>query len=158
MASRESFDIDGLMVFKNDLTSKDQSGRLVAGVKTPDRYKPSSKEPLSSAQIGKYVNTTAYWNEHATIIPKKGDIYIYSDGSSFEEDGQTILVPLIKIGTGDEYLGLLPFVGEDESRRLSNHINDNVRHITAEERASWNNKVTVPRAEMIGTRVTFTQD
>lgn len=106
-----------------------------------------------------FSNTTEYWNAHSTIIPKKGDIYIYTDGSSFVDDNdQTVLVPLIKIGTGDEYLGLLPFVGEDESRRLTAHINDNVRHITAEERASWNNKVTVPRAEMVGSRVTFTQD
>jgi len=110
-------------------------------------------------QIRRFSNTTAYWNAHATIIPKKDDIYIYEDGSSYVNDqGETVVVPLVKVGTGDEYLGLLPFLGEDVAHRLTKHINDNVRHITAEERASWNNKVTVPRAEMVGSRVTFTQD
>ena len=88
-------------------------------------------------------NTTAYWNAHSTYIPRKGEVIIYSDGGSITQDGQTILVPKIKIGTGNDYLGQLPFVNQDDTNELDDHISDMVRHITAAERSLWNSKLNI---------------
>jgi len=105
-------------------------------------------------------NTTEFWNAHATMVPKKDEFIIYTDGSSYvNEKGETVFVPLVKLGNGVSYLGLLPFLGEDVSRRLTAHINDEVRHITAEEREKWNKKLTVKGATgIVGSKVIFTQD
>lgn len=143
MPTKESFDIDGLMVFRSDLTAIDQDGNIVESVTIPDKYVPSLKEPLSGEQIGRYTNTTAYWNAHRTYIPKKGEVIIYSDGGSITQDGQTIYIPKIKIGTGNDYLGQLPFVNQDDMNELDDHISDMVRHITAAERSSWNSKLNI---------------
>lgn len=113
MPTKESFDIDGLMVFKGNYTSRDQDGNIVAGVITPDLYKPKEREPLSSEQIGRYTNTTDYWRTQSTFIPKKGDVIIYSDGGSITEGGVTVYVPKIKVGDGVTTVGNLPFTDSD---------------------------------------------
>lgn len=113
MAEKESFDIDGLMVFEGDYTSRDQDGNVVAGVTTPDRYKQKDREPLSSEQTGRYTNTTSYWRTQSTFIPKKGDVIIYSDGGSITEGGVTVYVPKIKVGDGVTTVGNLPFTDSD---------------------------------------------
>lgn len=113
MPAKKSFDIDGLMVFRSDLTAVDQDGNIVNGVTTPDRYFPSDREPLSGEQIGRYTNTTAYWREHSTYIPLKGDVIIYSDGGSIEQGGVTVYVPKIKVGDGVTSIGNLPFTDSD---------------------------------------------
>lgn len=68
---------------------------------------------LRSDQTRRYVNTTAYWEARATLIPKKGDIYIYEDGGSYVENEQTVIVPKVKIGDGATSIKDLPFVGDD---------------------------------------------
>jgi len=113
MPAKESFDIDGLMVFRSDLTAVDQDGNIVAGVITPDRYLPSDREPLSDVQIGRYTNTTAYWKDHSDIVPANGDVYIYSDGATEEQGGVTVNIPKIKVGDGVTTIGNLPFTDSD---------------------------------------------
>lgn len=82
--------------------------------------------------------TVQYWNSQPTLISELNCIYIYTDYTSME--GQPISA--IKIGDGSAYLIDLPFVGEDIRNVLITHITNNVIHITAEERARWNNKIT----------------
>jgi len=119
MPTKESFDIDGLMVFRSDLTAVDQDGNIVASVTTPDKYVPSLKEPLSGEQIGRYTNTSAYWEEHATYIPKKGEEIIYSDGGTITQGGQTIPVPKYKVGDGVTTVGNLPFTDSDTRQGMA---------------------------------------
>lgn len=85
-----------------------------------------------------YDDTTENWNSKLDFIPPKGIIIIYSDYATIEG----INIPNFKVGDGLAYLVDLPFVGDDMRNTLISHINDMVRHITAEERVSWNNKVT----------------
>lgn len=92
------------------------------------------------------IGTTAEWQAHSTYIAPEGTICIYSDKGSYKDtNNNTIIVPGIKIGDGLAYVTSLPFVGDDVvaaiRAELNNHINDNVRHITAEERTFWNNKL-----------------
>lgn len=86
--------------------------------------------------------TTEDWNSHPEFIPKKGQLIVYTD---YSEDG-----PGLKIGDGLAYVVDLPFIsgattsGEiDELRQmLLQHIANNVVHITAQERDSWDSKVS----------------
>lgn len=84
------------------------------------------------------INTTANWRAQPTFIPNEGDIVIYSDKTTLPNG---TIVPGIKIGDGLAYGIDLPFVGDDVLQALNEHIADNVRHITSEVRAYWNNKL-----------------
>jgi len=101
----------------------------------------TEKTTFRPDQVRRNINTTAYWNAHPTIIPKKGEIYIYEDAQVTDANGNTVTVPMMKIGTGNEYLGQLPFVGQQTAERLEAHIADNDRHINAGERDRWNSKL-----------------
>ena len=88
-------------------------------------------------------NTTDYWNSQIGYISLENVMYVYVDAREY--DGQNI--PRIKIGDGTTYLIDLPFLNEEEI----DHINNQIIHITAAERASWNNKVTTyePQSEIL---------
>lgn len=90
-----------------------------------------------------YYDTTANWNAQGSLIAEEGTIYIYSDYSSYD-DGNGNIVPLagIKIGDGSAYLIDMPFVTDGLTATLLNHINNHDVHITPQERAFWNNKVS----------------
>ena len=90
-----------------------------------------------------FVDTTQNWNSQLTYVPASGDIIVYSDKSSITENNETKYIPGIKIGDGNAYCVDLPFVADDIAIDLLNHINDNIRHITAQERQFWNNKLNI---------------
>ena len=94
-------------------------------------------------------NTTAYWTAHGTVIPKKAEIVIYTDKHSVIVDGVSRTLPAIKIGDGRSYLADLPFLGEYEAQVLLDHLNDNTRHITQQEREMWNHKLNTPDVPVI---------
>lgn len=79
--------------------------------------------------------TTEYWNSDPSLLSDYGTVYVYTD--YFTVDNTP--VPNFKIGDGTSYLIDQPFV----TAKIDEHINDQVRHITAEERQKWNNKVSV---------------
>lgn len=95
------------------------------------------------------VKTTAQWQTLYNQKLPQGTIMIYSDHGTVTEtiSGETVTktVPGIKISDGSSFIVDLPFVGDDVAAairlELANHINDNIRHITAEERAFWNDKI-----------------
>lgn len=95
------------------------------------------------------INTTSGWQTHYNQSYPNGTILIYSDRGTITETVNntevTKTVPGIKIGDGSTPIIDLPFVGDDViaavRSELNDHINDNVRHITAAERAFWNNKI-----------------
>lgn len=88
-----------------------------------------------------HYGTTEYWNTQSTLIGEKSHIYIYTDYSTVESDGKTITIPNIKIGDGAAYLIDNPFITASIEDLMQLHINDNIKHITAEERSVWNGKV-----------------
>ena len=99
--------------------------------------------------LGIYYNTTAYWQLHGDFTPGAGELVIYSDYDSMEIEGKTLLIPAMKIGTGNGYLADLAFIGgaggdvEEIMRLLRAHVNDRIVHITEAERRFWNNKLNV---------------
>ena len=91
----------------------------------------------SSEELKISSGSTAEWQLRTDYVPLAGEIIIYTDyGTDGEND-----IPGIKIGDGSAYAVDLPFVGEDVRDSLLSHIENNLVHITAAERAAWNAKV-----------------
>lgn len=86
--------------------------------------------------------STEYWN-NSSLIPKEGQVIIYTDKSSKTVDGRTILIPGIKIGSGNAYVQDLAFVGDDVADTLLQHINNAAIHVTLADKEYWNNKLNV---------------
>ncbi len=92
---------------------------------------------VTSDDIQIKADATTNWNERTTFIPNKGDIIIYLD----KRNVNGVNIPGIKIGDGLAYGIDLPFVGDEIAADLLSHINNTTVHITAAERAKWNNKI-----------------
>lgn len=107
--------------------------------------------------LGIQYNTTAYWDSRIGYVPKAGEIIIYSDYKSVTEGGVTKYLPGIKIGSGNAYVQDLVFATSSDTEMLLDHINNSIRHITAEERASWNNKLGLDTAEVINETLLLTR-
>lgn len=101
--------------------------------------------------------TTAYWQaqDQSHFVPALGQIVVWTDHGTVTPAGSEtpINVPGIKIGDGTTYNIDLPFVGDDvaaqltalislQQTALADHVNNQIVHITAAERAKWNNKIT----------------
>ena len=112
----QSFNVDGVMVVKGDMTTVDQEGQRVQSPMFPTKYVQGSKEQFAIAKKtnnGILYNTTRYWEEHGGIIPAKGQIIVYSDGGQYTQGNVTVYVPKIKIGDGVTQVAYLPFVDDD---------------------------------------------
>jgi hypothetical protein len=116
------------------------------------------KTELRPDQMHRYYNTTAYWREHGSLIPKKGAIIVYTDAGSAVVDGQTVHYEKVKVGNGINYVNDLRFLGDFEGKELLDHINDQIRHITAEERAKWNHKLDLEPEEVAGRTLLLTRE
>ena len=111
------------------------------------KNKPSINEvELIGAQTSESLhivseNTTAGWAQTPSYAPKRGEFIIYTD-----YNGGTA----IKVGDGQTYVADLPFVGDSQ---FEDHINNTTVHITAQERAFWNDKLNCllnePNEELI---------
>lgn len=95
--------------------------------------------------------TTATWNSQPQLISARGYIYIYAD---YRQNGQGQNVPAMKVGDGSAYLIDLPFVDS----LIYEHIADNIRHISQQEREFWNNKVRCFMSEVQGDNLIFTTE
>ena len=95
------------------------------------------------------INSTSGWQILYNQIYPRGTILIYTDHGTITEivnnTEVTKTVPGIKISDGSTVIIDLPFVGDDVAAairsEINTHINDNIRHITAQERTFWNNKI-----------------
>ena len=81
-----------------------------------------------------YFNTVAGWAAQSSLVGQANTIYVYTD---YQEDEDGNQIAGIKIGDGNAYLIDKPFL----DTIYWEHVNDTDVHITAEERAFWNNKV-----------------
>ena len=91
-----------------------------------------------------YSKTKNEWDSDINIISEKDSFYIYSDYKTIHKDDKDFLLPGLKIGDGKTYLIDLPFMNADNSQfeqRLLDHINNNIIHVTLQEKTFWNNKL-----------------
>lgn len=90
-----------------------------------------------------YYDTTEHWNSQPQLIAEESVIYIYSDYQTYEDgSGNQYPIAGLKIGDGTSYLADMPFVTDGMSATLIAHIADSAVHVSAAERAFWNNKVS----------------
>ncbi len=109
----------------------------------------------TNARIKMKHDTTANWNNARGFIPMAGEIIVYDDYETktytVEEYGQevtkTVLIPNIKIGTGNAYVQDLAFVDEGTRNLLLEHIRNEEIHTTLQEKLFWNNKINVDDAQ-----------
>jgi len=101
----------------------------------------------SDASASIYYDTTHNWNLQRDFVSERLAFYVYTDHEALEDEyGNVTYAPGLKIGDGTSYLIDLPFVASSLTQieeTLNEHINDMVRHITSEERDSWNNKAHI---------------
>lgn len=83
--------------------------------------------------------TTEFWNNYTGYRPQKGHIIIYSDYSVDETTG--VEYPNLKIGDGSTFVQDLPFVLSKLETIIENHIGDTQSHVSAADRAFWDNKL-----------------
>ena len=90
-----------------------------------------------------YCDTKENWDSQISLVSEAGAIYIYSNYETIYDDvGNPTFIAGLKIGDGNAYLIDIPFVTEAMSSALIAHIGNADIHITAAERAFWNNKVS----------------
>ena len=104
---------------------------------------------LINQSLGIQYDTTANWDSKVGYIPEAGQLIIYSDYKTIEKDGNQVLIPGIKIGSGNAYVQDLAFLDEALVRQIVNHIDDNLRHINTGEREFWNRKLNVNDASEV---------
>ena len=92
-------------------------------------------------------DTTANWNAHRDFVPMSGEIIVYTDyGSTFDEQGNTVNVPGIKIGDGNAYCIDLPFITDGAQQQsildeLRRHEANTAIHTSEEEKDFWDAKL-----------------
>ena len=65
----------------------------------------------------------------------------------------------MKIGSGNAYVQDLTFVNEDVSDDLAEHIANGTIHVTAADKAKWNNKLNVnDNMEVVNGSLIFNRD
>lgn len=100
-------------------------------------------------------NTTEGWNNQPNLIAEAKTIYIYTDyQSETDEKGNTVYIPGLKVGDGKAYLIDMPFT----DALMVQHINNANIHVTAEEKAFWNNKVRAYYSTIQDDTLIFTID
>ena len=75
-------------------------------------------------------DTKENWDSIPSFIPKKGQLIVYTGYG-------------VKIGDGNAYLIDLPFAEETLYNQLTEHVNNNDIHVTAEKKEFWDNKLNI---------------
>ena len=83
------------------------------------------------------IKTKEIWKQYDKVKSQRGKIYVYT-----EDDPNLNKSPLIKIGDGLAYICDLPFITDELSEQLKDHVQNEQIHISQIEREFWNNKVT----------------
>lgn len=109
---------------------------MVVGAEDEHLVTMQTLQNYLNANLDKQIlfGTTAEWNAQSQLQSEAGKVYVYTD---HRIDSQGNRIAGIKMGDGNAYLIDLPF--QDEA--IYEHIEDSTIHITAAERAFWNNKV-----------------
>lgn len=134
-------DYDAAWVLPVDSVSPDNDGPVMSSAVYAAIL--NAVDNIMSTCAPVYYDTEENWNAARTIITEKRAIYVYSNHRYINDGhGNQYPVPSIKIGDGTSYLIDMPFINQDLEIELWNHINNQIIHITQEERLFWNDKVT----------------
>lgn len=89
-------------------------------------------------------DTCLNWDLAIGFVPLNGEIIIYDDYQTFidKTTGNKTHKPGIKIGNGVDTVSSLSFIDADLRDELLAHINDDMRHVSDDDRLFWNNKVS----------------
>lgn len=91
-----------------------------------------------------YSKTKQEWNSDIYFISQANVLYIYSNYKTVIQDGEEILLPGFKMGDGKTYLIDLPFLNDNSIEdTLLDHINDNIIHVSLDDRNFWDNKLNL---------------
>ena len=94
-----------------------------------------SDESKSQAELPYWYMTTAEWEKQPSMVSEPGALYIWSD---YRQDEQGNNIPGVRIGDGNAYVTDLPFQDGD----FLAHIQNTDIHVTAEQKAYWDDKIT----------------
>lgn len=95
-------------------------------------------------KIDYYSKKKSEWDSEINFISQKNVLYIYEDYKIIYKDDEQIFLPGLKVGDGKTYLIDLPFIGGNNDQfesKLLDHINNNIIHVSLEEKNFWNNKL-----------------
>lgn len=97
-------------------------------------------------RIKQKADTLSNWVHNGDFVPLNGEICIYTDAISKQiedSEGNTLTVyePRIKIGDGVTPISELCYLSQELEEKFEQHIQDNIRHITQDERIKWNSKL-----------------
>lgn len=92
------------------------------------------------------IGTTAEWASQQSLRPPVGTILVFTDYTSYTDENDNIIaVPGIKISDGSTPTLDLPLIGDhvkiEVMNALNQHINDNIRHVSQNDRDFWDNKL-----------------
>ena len=104
-------------------------------------------DKINIAQSSILFNTKEGWNAQPDLRTQENIIYVYTNAFTYNDGSKDIVIAGIKIGDGNAYLKDKAFVTDKLAYDIglindnfTTHLNDNVRHITSEERSNWNHK------------------
>ena len=115
-------------------------------------------ENVEMGGVGARYGTTEYWSHATEFRPASGELVVYSDYKIKNVGGTQVLIPNIKVGTGDTYIQDLPFLGEYEAEVLTSHINNSGIHVTTENKTFWSNKLNIDQNEVIEETLIFNRN
>ena len=95
--------------------------------------------------------TTEQWNSTPSTISEAGALYIWAD---YKQNEQGEDIPGVKIGDGKAYIIDLPFIDDIYTQ----HIADELIHVSQEDRDKWDNKVTCFISALDNEKLVFTKD
>lgn len=116
-----------------EIILSDYQGTTTAIVKDGQRGEKGDKgDKGDPGEVPFFYGTTAEWDAQTTLVSEKNAFYVYTDHAVV--DGKYI--PGMKLGDGLAYVVDLPFL----DAVLTEHIDDTSIHVSAQDRAFWNNK------------------
>lgn len=132
--------------------SQENEQNLTAGFQSSGRLKSSFNKTTDLETILKllkqcyakiYQDTEENWNIQVDMIAERNAIYVYTNHSYLDDgNGNLTPVPAIKIGDGTSYLIDMAFVGGEALSDWASHVNNNLIHVSEDDRTFWNHKVS----------------
>lgn len=114
------------------------NGKSAYEIAVEHGFRGTEEQWLASLKAKVTCYTTDEWEQRSSYVPEYGETIVYLDYEV--RNGRTY--PGVKYGTGNAYVGDLPFVNGADALALQDHINNAAIHLHDGERDRWNTGVT----------------